>query len=436
MGNLCCLFRPANAGWDGGFPGWNRMRRCGLEPGGTAGGAKIEASKMTGGPGAGTRPKVEIGWIIEGELRPDLRQIVNGATERTQRVLSDAMPGFEWIMEPVERPVEPGRGRLEPVSLLDSAERDRDARAWDFTIVVTELELRGRSRPQVLGMTSSIFATALISLSFLDSAAKDDASMEHRIHALAMHLFGRLNGLATDRSDSFMGTIEAPDDLDRMEGFTAGQIALLTERMGDVADLRVEELEEARKSTLNFYLRSLWENRNALPGAVMRMQPWSFPLRLRRLTTAAGSALAVLVMTAESWEVAANLSFQTIFILSIVSLAGTSAYLLKAQALLAPRRGPLREQRVVSNAGTVIAVVIGMLVTYLSVFSVAYVMATGLFGDGLLGKWVELSGAALAGVRVQMAALAASLSLVIGALGASFEPYGYFRHVMQIDAEI
>ncbi|MEY8841230.1 hypothetical protein AB9K41_19555 [Cribrihabitans sp. XS_ASV171] len=383
-----------------------------------------------------SRPKVEIGWIVEGDPRPELRQIVKGSMDRTQRALSGAMPGFEWIMEAVDRPGEPGRGRLEPVRLLDSAETDRDARGWDFTIVITELELRGRSQPQVLGMTSSIFATALISLSFIASATGDEAGLEHRVHSLAMHLFGRLNGLSPDRSDGFMRAIESPGDLDRMDGFDAADIALLTERMDDVADLRVEELQEARDSTLHFYARSLWENRNALPGAVTRMQPWSFPLRLRRLTTAAGSALAVLVMTAESWEVAANLSFQTIFILSLVSLAGTSAYLLKAQRLLAPRRGPLREQRVVSNAGTVIAVVIGMLVTYFAVFSVAYLMATGLFDDGLLGKWVGPSGAALAEVRGHMAALAASLSLVIGALGASFEPYGYFRHVMQIDAEV
>jgi len=139
-------------------------------------------------------------------------------------------------------------------------------------------------------------------------------------------------------------------------------------------------------------------------------------------------------MTAESWEVAANLTAYSIILLSVLSLAATSAYLLKAQRLLASRQGPLREQRAVSNAGTVIALVFGMGATYLGVFAIAYVLAIGLFGNALLEQWVGEQ--ALSSVRLRISGLVASLSLTIGALGASFEPYGYFRHVTQIDDEI
>ncbi len=166
------------------------------------------------------------------------------------------------------------------------------------------------------------------------------------------------------------------------------------------------------------------------------MRPWSFPLKLRRLTTAAGSALAVLVMTAESWEVAASLSTVTILLLPVAAVAVTSVYLIRVQHLVASRQGPLREQRAVSNTGTVIAVGAGMAVTYAAVLAVAWLLAVGLFGDPLIASWTGASGAETASVRVRVAALAASLSVLIGALGASFEPYGYFRHVTQIDDEI
>jgi len=100
------------------------------------------------------------------------------------------------------------------------------------------------------------------------------------------------------------------------------------------------------------------------------------------------------------------------------------------------RQDPLREQRAISNAATVIAVGIGLTVTYLGVFAVAWLMAHGLFGDALLESWVGQSSGSLVLLRTQLAALTASISVVIGALGASFEPYGYFRHVTQIDDEI
>jgi hypothetical protein len=166
------------------------------------------------------------------------------------------------------------------------------------------------------------------------------------------------------------------------------------------------------------------------------MRPWSFPLRLRRLTTAAGSALAVLIMTAESWEVAANLSAATAVAVSLVAVVTTSTYLIRVQNLVAFRKGPLREQRAVSDAGTVVAVGAGMAVTYACVFALAWLLAVALFGDTLVASWVGAAGAETTSVRIRLAALAASLSVVIGALGASFEPYGYFRHVTQIDDEI
>src|SRR6056297_3368154 len=360
--------------------------------------------------GNGDRPKVEIGWILEGDMPGAQRDAVKAAAVSMEHALSDCMPRFDWVIETLERPAETDRGRIEPVRLLDAAEVDRDMRGWDFALVVTARQLHGRERSRVLGVTSSIFATAILSTAFLTNSGLDKGRTADRLHALAMHLFGQLNGLTADRSNTWMGRLGTADDL--------------------------EEMQAPRQGKAGFYARSLWLNRGALPRAILRMRPWSFPLRLRRLTTAAGSALAVLVMTAESWEVAASLSFGTIALLSLVSLTATSTYLLKVQRLLASRGGPLREQRAVSNAGTVIAVGLGMLVTYLGLFAVAWLMAYGLFGDALLERWVGVPGGGLPTLRMQMAALTTSLGVFIGALGASFEPYGYFRHVTQVDDEI
>jgi hypothetical protein len=383
---------------------------------------------------AAARPAVEIGWLLEGDLSPAERAAAKDAARAVRASLAACMQGFDWRVETVERPAAAERGRVEPVLLIDAAGVELDARGWDFAFVVTARELRGRQLSRVLGLTSGLFGTALISTAFLGGEGRAEARLTDRLHPLALHLFARLNGLPPDRSDAWTGHVGAPDDLDRRDGFDPEAVASLSERMAAVADQRVEEMRGAPRGRLAFYARALWRNRGGLPRTILRMRPWSFPLRLRRLTTAAGSALAVLVMTAESWEVAANLSAGAVLMLAVAAVAATSAYLIGAQRLLASRRGPLREQRAVSDAGTVLAVATGMAVTCAGIFALAWLLAAALFGDALVASWT--GDADPASVRLRLAALAAALSVVIGALGASFEPYGYFRHVTQVDDEV
>lgn len=393
-------------------------------------------TEADGSAAEGARPKVEIGWLLEGDLPAGQREAAREAAAAMERSLASCMPGFDWVIETLERPATAERDRVEPVRLLDGAEIDRDLRGWDFAFVVTARELRGRERRQVFGVTAGIFATALVSTAFLARPGGGGEPLAQRLHALAMHLFGRLNGLAPEDGTTWMRHVREPGDLDRPGGYDPAAAELLSAQMEEVADLRVEEMDGAGRGRLGFYARSLWQNRGALPRAILRMRPWSFPLRLRRLTTAAGSALAVLVMTAESWEVAANLSASAVAVLSLAAIVGTSAYLIRVQRLLASRQGPLREQRAVSNTGTVVAVIAGMAFTYVGVFAVGWLLATSLFGEGLLRAWTGAAEGAVAPVRGRLAALAASLSVAIGALGASFEPYGYFRHVTQVDDEV
>ena len=130
---------------------------------------------------------------------------------------------------------------------------------------------------------------------------------------------------------------------------------------------------------------------------------------------------------------AANLSALSLGILAIVAIFATSAYLVRAQQLLAREGGALREQRAVRNVGTALAVLLGMTITYVAAFAVVLGLGAGLFGTELLEQW---AGAPVWPLRFAMAGFAAALSLAIGALGASFERYGYFRHVTHVDEEI
>lgn len=387
-------------------------------------------------PHAG-RPRVEIGWLL---LGPDLgtaRQAMIAAAEEVMARLSRLFPGFDWRHEIVERG-EVHKARLvEPVMLLDEAEIVRTRRRLDYVFVLTTQDLVAYTRPATHAVLSHAFGAVIISTARLVDGNVDAGQMSARIVALSLNLFGRLNGLAPDTGGP-MARFDRAGELDALsaEDYSGEDIERLSEALADVADLRIEETEAGRSGALAFYARALWVNRRALPRGILRMRPWEFPLRFNRLTTAAASALAVLMMTAESWDVALRLPVGTVVATSLAALIGTSAWVLKSQRLLArPGKRGLMEQRVVSNTSAAAAVVIGMAVTYLAVFAASLLMAMVFFGDALLGSWVS-GDFTEHFARVRMAGFCAALSLGIGALGASFEPYGYFRQVTFIDDEV
>jgi hypothetical protein len=383
------------------------------------------------------RPRVEIGWLL---LGPDL-EAARGAMTAAARAVMDRLaalfPQFDWRHEVIDRREMLKDGAVEPVLLLDEAEIVRTRRRLDFVFVLTTQDLVAYTRPATHAALSRAFATAIISTARLVDGDDEADRLTDRIVALALNLFGRLNGLAADTTGT-MAPFDCCGDLDALWGasYSDEDREQLESSLADVADLRVEETEAARSGVLSFYARALWENRRALPEGILRMRPWAFPLRLNRLTTAAGSALAVLMMTAESWDVALRLPVATVAAASLTALVATSGWVLKSQRLLArPGDRGLMEQRVVSNMSAIAAVAIGMGVTYLAVFAASLAMAFVFFGDALLQGWVD-AGFTGDFARFRMAGFCAALSLVIGALGASFEPYGYFRQVTFIDDEV
>lgn len=388
------------------------------------------------GPDRAARPKVELGWLLVGRWDPGHRAAAADAAGRVKGLLAHALPQFDWRLSVVDRPDAAEAGEVEPVLLLDDAEVERDRHGWDFVFVLTERRLVSYTRPAVAA-PARIFSTAILSTAPLADSGESNALPRDRLVALAMHLFGRLCDLAPRDGSGFMRDFASVTELSAMDGFEPDELEHLREHLEDVADLRVEEMQGQAPHPAAFYLRALRENRRALPRAILRMRPWSFPARLTRLTTAAGSALVILMMTAESWEVAANLGIGTVALLAVVAIAATSAYLLKAQRLLARSGGgALGEQRVVSNVSTVLAVGIGMSVSYVALFAITFAAASLLFGGALLEAWVGAGGAQATPLRAHMAAFTAAISLAIGALGASFEPRGYFRHVTHIDDEL
>jgi hypothetical protein len=318
---------------------------------------------------------------------------------------------------------------------------------WDFAIVVTGANLISHYEPYALGAPSHSVNVAIVSTLRLDPQVTHHAAsteervrvMARRLGTLVLHLLGHLNGLPhhEDRC-TYMYDLQTVEDLDHMADFTPGHQQRLVGMLHDVADLRLEEADPvAQTHPVWFYLRGIKIGWHDILSAIVWARPWEFPFRLSRLTTAGLSALLVLLVTAEVWEVGMRQPIGHVVALSLLALLLTSIYILKRQRLLTRRQmGLLSEQTVVTHIAIVIVVLVGLLTTYGVLFGGALLLASTLFQRQIIAGWAaSLHGDIHSIHYTVLAGFVASLGLLIGGLGASFEQQHYFRHITYIDEE-
>ena len=262
-----------------------------------------------------------------------------------------------------------------------------------------------------------------------------------RLATLMMHALAHLAGeRPTHHRDRLLHRPDDPTDLDGMTRFDERELAALDAAFASVADTRLEERETSVRTGLRFALRAAAINRGEIVEAVRAARPWEFPQRLSRLTTAAVSTLAILLMTAESWDLGLSQSWPTVLALALAVLALTSGFVIHRQQLLLTRHRHLSEQLVASRSSAVLIVVAGLGTTWLAIFALAFSAALALFDAPLIVGWAashaldETNVDAL--LKARMATFCASIGLLIGSLGASFEDQHHFRHVIFVDEEL
>lgn len=393
-----------------------------------------------------SRPLIDIGWVLAGRLDEEDRLALRLARQKFQEKLEEQFPGFRWRMSRMARRALTEEQRRRPDQLLEVAADERDVHRWDFTFVVTDADLITFRKRFALGAPSRAFSGAVLSTARLitdvedtDDVQRDAEVKARRLVALALHLLGHLAHLENDTEDAgdFMYDFHSASDLDHMQAFADEDLEHLREILAEVGDVRLEETGRFRGRVLAFYLLAAWHQRWEIWSSIRRVQPWLFPVRLGRLTTAAASALVVLCVTAESWELGMSQSPRQVAALSFSTILALTALLLRRQRLvLVGRSREPSEQRVVADVSIVVAMLLGLTLTYALLFGTTYFLGRMLFPTALLSGWVpSLVGDIDTLRRLTFAGFAAFLGLIVGALGASFEEQTYFRHITLVDEE-
>lgn len=392
-------------------------------------------------------PDIEIGVILAGPIDSvDRRAIDRAISSLTQR-LTDWLGDFRWCLQPIVRDEWYSGPMAEPTDLLERARQLRDDQQLDLAIVITSSDLVSRYKPFSFAVISNALDGLVVSTSQIDPRASDpDADHDTRIHALAsrigdlvIHSMGHWLGLRHDPdAENLMYDINSLADLDRAHTLTDEQLKSMRQVLTDIADQRLEEGSGRRVSATTFYLRAAWENRGEIVDAVRRASPWAFPFRLSRFTAAGVSAAVVLLMTAESWDMATSLSDIKCITLLVLAVTLATAYIAYRQRLLLARSGHrITEQIVTSNVSALTIVGVGMLFTFLLLFGLALVSGWLLFPARVTNGWAAAIEAPLT-LRhyLRMSTTVGALGIIIGALGASFEPLHHFRHVVFVDEEV
>lgn len=390
---------------------------------------------------------IEIGWLISRDVKKTDRDAVIHAHQRMLARLREEFPQFDWRMPLIRQPISLEPERKGSVMLLYESAYEKQAQHWDYAFVISGSDLHSYYKPFAFAMPSKALAVTLISTARLASPSllveHDDSGPEckaQRLYALSMHLLGDLVGLehCADPHD-FMYVPRDSDELDGMVRYSEAGHERLARVLENVADLRLEEQPNTlKKGIVAFYGKAIWLFKKDIVTAVLQAKPWEFPFRLSRLTTAAISTLLILMMTAEAWDLGMSQPVELMGGFSLLVLLGTSVFVLKRQKLLLHRsQRRLAEQIVVTNVAITLIVLMGMAITYGMLFATTLGFAHIMFDYDLVASWAEsLDGQVELRHYLSLAQLTASLGILIGALGASFEGQEYFRHVAYVDEEL
>lgn len=310
-----------------------------------------ETELRTDGDESSGKPPLEIGLVIAGRMDDARMQAVETMRNRLAGRLQRDFDQFRWVLRIVNRSEtrwrRPGSVRVEPTELLEIGQTERESYRWDFIIVITQSDLRTHDKPFAMGIVARVQDAAILSTSRLDpegvsaTARPQDRGdlLATRLLALALHALGHLNGLAhSDDPHNIMYEPATPADLNTMASWTAEQKEDVAANLRLIADVRLEEqVDVLRSSRLSFYLKGTWVNRHEIADAVLQAHPWEFPRRLARLTTAAFSTALILLMTAETWDLASSVSPGKLLILIVIALSVTTAFVTARQRLLVRR---------------------------------------------------------------------------------------------------
>lgn len=373
---------------------------------------------------------IVIGWVLASDIQgQSMIDVYQEAIQLVLEQLRQQFPEFAWHMPFIQRRRYAPRGALRPLPLLEFGAQEKLLNKWDYAVVVVANDLEPRRQPFALGVPSSALETAVLSSSRLGEKSK----IPPRLAGLALHELGHLFSL--EHADEGPMCLPSNELKHNLSAFPEEQALVLQYHFQEVADARLEEEPHAykRRSTFRFYLRAFVYNFRDIMKAVWGYRPWRIPLYLGRLTAAVAVSLLVLLLTAESWEVGANVAPLPLLITTLGAILVAAAYIFVGQHIgqVGKSYSP-REQVARSRIVLFLTLLLGMISLWLTLYGLLFVSSLILPLEVVAG-WAGYSADTLP--RSRYLAFMATVGILAGALGGNLEEENEIKAQLFFDEE-
>lgn len=297
-------------------------------------------------------------------------------------------PDATWKVE-VERltlPLDEGGG----VKLHANSEKIRNRRKWDYLVYLTDLPKYVEDEP-LLATVNSGYGAAMVVLPSLGIVRRNG------LRKNVLRSVDALHEARTERREF------SPDRSRFKRFFSRGDGAAeneTTDQFATVTGVTGRLLMQA--------------------GMVRSNRPWRLLPQLSSSMAAAIATGAFGVFYTSIWSMADYLSPWRLLVISLLSIAVMSTWLILANRLWERPRGPHQRERAVTyNTATVVTIVMAVAVMYVVLFCVILAGALVIIDRGFISA--ELGHPAAIGEYINLAWLSASLGTMAGAVGSSFD---------------
>lgn len=359
------------------------------------------------------KPCIQVGCTLLSDTSHHAYQdIAEQSVSLLKKHLSRQFPQFEWKFTLLKRHRFPPHGPLDPLELLESGLQEKIRFHWDYCLVLVSNELIARYRISTLGVPSSAFEVAVASCADLNGTHNSE-----QLTALFLHLLGHIWG-----ADHWpKGPMEPPEHLSQLtiEDFPHEQCQDIAKRLGEAADLRLEE-ENKKRGKFSFYWKTFRSDPKGILKDIWGYAPWQLPLKMSRMTAATAVTMLFLLLGAESWDLGVHASSPLLGIGTFSAVFGATVFIFAGQNLgQLSRILELREQLIRTRLVTFITLLLGICSLWLVLFCLIFVIGISLPQQVIL-HWLgenKLDYLQLA----HYAAFMAILGTLAGAMGGNLE---------------
>lgn len=363
--------------------------------------------------------KVHIGWTCEGAVALWKQRVKNVET-----YFMDKFPNFTWKFEFYSNPPTIFEYDCSQIEVIEKLYHIKNKRHWDLVFGIGRGAVR---KSQSLVYASSILDVGCISQNMLErrNVDKDDSFAQQLIVLLIAHLSG-VN--VQDKK------LRASMHLSKRE------IMAMEQCLFEIADPRVEE-EMGQGTKLRKWvliLRSLWRGKIEIVSTAWKGRPWQLFISLPKMTAANFSALAILLLTGEAWDLGMSLGLNNSIFLATLSIFGPMTYLITRHKLFFYRSNArMTEQQITTQTSALLLVISGFLFNYFILCLIVNFLAYFIYPSSLIMNWTPTLGQYPSNIHYfTMSIFIAGASLAIGALGAAFESRSDFQKILLVDFEM